>query len=69
MSRSRDLIRNGTRAGGREYTWNAKLFCDLDVDSIRSLIGLNAIKRTHLLTEYNDSHTGTQFLEVLLLIN
>ena len=31
-----------------------KRFCDLHVDSIRSLlVSLNAIKRTQLLTEYN----------------
>ena len=34
--------------------WNRKLFCDLCVDSIRSLlVSLNAIKRTQLLKECN----------------
>ena len=54
LCRSRDLIRNSTGAEREDCTWNAKLFCELHVDSIRSLlVSLNAIKRTQLLTEYN----------------
>lgn len=54
LCRSRDLIRNSTGAEREDCTWNAKLFCELHVDSIRSLlVSLNAIKGTQLLTEYN----------------
>ena len=42
---------------------NGKLFCDLRVDSIRSLlVSLNAIKRTQLLTEYNTGNEDVQYL-------
>ena len=70
LCRSPDHIRrNDTRAERGDYTWNAKLFCDLHVDSICSLlVSLNEIKRTHLLAEYNNSHRGTQFLEVFFFI-
>ena len=54
LCQSRDPIRNCTGAEQGDNTWNAKLFCELHVDSIRlSLVSLNAIKRTQLLTEYN----------------
>ena len=55
MCRSRDLIGNCMGAERGDYTWNGKRFCDLHVDSIRSLlVSLNAIKRTQLLTEHNN---------------
>ena len=55
MCRSRDLIGNCIGAERGDYTWNGKRFCDLHVDSIRSLlVSLNAIKRTQLLTEHNN---------------
>ena len=55
MCRSRDLISNCIGAERGDYTWNGKRFCDLHVDSIRSLlVSLNAIKRTQLLTEHNN---------------
>ena len=51
LCRSRDLIRN----------CNAKRFCELHVDTIRSLlVSLNAIKRTQLLTEYNTRQQKTK---------
>ena len=56
MCRSRDLIGNCIGAERGDYTWNGKRFCDLHVDSIRSLlVSLNAIKRTQLLTEHNNN--------------
>ena len=54
LCRSRDLIGNCIGAERGDYTWNGKRFCDLHIDSIRSLlVSLNAIKRTQLLTEHN----------------
>ena len=54
LCRSRDLIGNCIGVERGDYTWNGKRFCDLHVDSIRSLlVSLNAIKRTQLLTEHN----------------
>ena len=54
LCRSRDLIGNCIGAERGDYTGNGKRFCDLHVDSIRSLlVSLNAIKRTQLLTEHN----------------
>ena len=65
LCRSRDPIRNCTGAEQRDYTWNAKLFCELHVDSIRSLlVSLNAIKRTQLLTEYNTGDEDIQYLRI-----
>ena len=54
LCRSCDLVGNCIGAERGDYTWNGKRFCDLHVDSIRSLlVSLNAIKRTQLLTEHN----------------
>ena len=60
LCRSRDLIGNCIGAERGDYTWNGKRFCDLHVDSIRSLsVSLNAIKRTQLLTEHNSKFQFT----------
>lgn len=46
------LICNCIGAERGDYTWNAKLFCNLYVDSIRSLlVSLNAIKRTPVVID------------------
>ena len=65
MCRSRDLIRNCNEAERGDYTWNAKRFCELHVDSIRSsLVSLNAIKRIQLLTEYDTGDEDVQYLRI-----
>ena len=65
LCRSRDLIGNCIGAERGDYTWNGKRFCDLHVDSIRSLlVSLNAIKRTQLLTEHNTGDEDVQYLRI-----
>ena len=62
---SRDLIGNCIGAERGDYTWNGKRFCDLHVDSIRSLlVNLNVIKRAQLLTEHNTGDEDVQYLRI-----